>query len=213
MIYKFFLMWLIAFVSCWTQAETTATEAPAAIVERLQNEILAIDRRFSAEAGNAATFSARVAAMKPLIEGTHDLAAMSRLTLKSRWSSLDKEQRLMFVRSFAELSVTSYAARFRDLAGVGFRISDARQMPRGRVEVQTQLIEAEGSIVALNYLLHDTGAGWKIINVLADGVSELALKRSQYRSILDKQDFPALLQYLEQQTDALRQEAIGAEST
>jgi phospholipid transport system substrate-binding protein len=201
-------MLLLALVSASPQLASGQAATPAEIVARLQNEILTIDRQFPSGTNDAKTFSRRLAAIQPLIEDTHDLAYMAQLTLKTQWSSLDDEQRTLFITTFSELSVMSYATRFRDLAGVGFRRLAERELPRGRAEVQTELIEADGSIVALNYLLHKTADGWAIINVLADGVSELALKRSQYRSILNKQDFAALLRYVEQQKTDLGTEAI-----
>jgi phospholipid transport system substrate-binding protein len=83
-------------------------------------------------------------------------------------------------------------------------------MRRGRVEIQTELIEDNADIVALNYVLHETDRGWRIINVLADGVSELALKRTQYQKILKTKDFAALIQHIEQQrTDLAREEPNG----
>ena len=39
---------------------------------------------------------------------------------------------------------------------------------------------------------------WKIINILADGVSDLALKRAEYSAIIQRDGFSALLSLLEQ---------------
>ena len=48
----------------------------------------------------------------------------------------------------------------------------------------------------VDYILGQGKEGWRIINVLADGVSDLALKRVEYRSILSKKGFPVLIDML-----------------
>lgn len=210
MTYKSFIMLFIAAAA--VSARAAPAQSPSQTVLHLQHEIQGIDERLGKGPDQVTNFDRRMAATKSLIEDTHDLAYMARLTLNNDWAALDDEQRAKFVAAFSELSITSYVARFRDLSAVRFRNVSERQMPRGRVEVQTELIEVNGPIVALNYLLHETADGWLIINILADGVSELALKRSQYRNIMAEQGFAALLRYIEQQRANLRQDALGGSS-
>jgi len=42
-------------------------------------------------------------------------------------------------------------------------------------------------------MLKKKGESWRIINIIANGVSDLALKRSEYTSILKKDGFDALI--------------------
>ena len=58
--------------------------------------------------------------------------------------------------------------------------------------------------IALNYLLHNRDGRWRIINIIADGVSDLALKRAEYQRVLEEQSFAGLLAHLEKLTVALR---------
>ncbi len=205
---------LILFIGSWSVFANTAAaenESPAQIVEQLQGGILQVDVELAAAARDITSYNRRVLALTPLVDATHDLAYMARMTIKSHWNTLDDDQRKQFVSAFGALSVATYASRFRDLANIRFRIVSERPMPRGRVEIQTELIEDNADIVALNYVLHETDHGWRIINVLADGVSELALKRTQYQQILKTQDFAALVQHIEQQrTDLAQEEHTGS---
>lgn len=203
MAYKRFFILIIGF--CLTQGGLVCAENATAkqVVDQLQAGIISIDTRFGAGPGDANEFAARNAAFTPLIESTHDLAAMARLTIKAHWNKLTDEQRAEFSSAFADLSIATYSARFRDLSDIRFRHRNERALPRDRAEVQTELVEADGTIVALNYLLHEAADGWRIINVLADGVSDLALKRTQYQRVLKTQDFAALLRYIREQRDDL----------
>ena len=47
--------------------------------------------------------------------------------------------------------------------------------------VHTTLVKANGEKVPLNYLMHDTPAGWKATDVYLNGtISELATRRSEF---------------------------------
>jgi phospholipid transport system substrate-binding protein len=47
--------------------------------------------------------------------------------------------------------------------------------------------------VSIDYLLKKKGDSWRIINILSKGVSDIALKRSEYGAIMKKSGFEVLL--------------------
>ena len=151
-----------------------------------------------------ASYDERFAQLQPVIERTHDLPFIARLTLGFQWKELDDAQRDRFVARFSELSVANYASRFGELGGNAFRIVGDQAQPRGRHLVRAELSRREAQPVSFDYLLHETEAGWRIVNILVDGVSDLALKRAEYSKILRDQDFEALLATLSGQTEQLR---------
>jgi phospholipid transport system substrate-binding protein len=54
-------------------------------------------------------------------------------------------------------------------------------------------------------LLQNGAAGWRIINIVADGVSDLALKRAEYQRVLASGTLDTLIAELEAQTARLQQ--------
>jgi phospholipid transport system substrate-binding protein len=74
----------------------------------------------------------------------------------------------------------------------------------GRANVTTAVARTEGGDVPLEYLLQERDGRWKIINVVADGVSDLALKRAEYQRILAAGTLDTLIAELEAQTQRLR---------
>ena len=59
-------------------------------------------------------------------------------------------------------------------------------------------------MVQLNYRLRSVDGDWKIIDVYLNGtVSELALRRSEYSSLIKRQGFKALLVALDERIDTL----------
>ncbi len=59
--------------------------------------------------------------------------------------------------------------------------------------------------MSFEYLLQQGSGGWRIVNIVADGVSDLALKRAEYQRVLASGTLDTLIKELESQTERLRQ--------
>lgn len=177
-------------------AGSTTEGNPAAPVERLHAALLEAWR-------SGADFSARVEQLTPVVADALDLKLMARFTLGDAWSRLDAGQQQEFIDLFRRLTVATYADRFDDYSGERFETLGTRELPGGRALVRTALVKADGERVSLDYLLHRPGQRWRIANILAKGVSDLAVKRSEYRSVIQREGFPALKSELEAKVQAL----------
>ncbi|MDX1433511.1 MAG: ABC transporter substrate-binding protein [Gammaproteobacteria bacterium] len=178
---------------------------PAQPVERLHGKLLEIMRN-----AHSLGYAGRRDAIAPVIEQTFDLEFVARLSLGSHWSDLDAQQRARFVAAFGELSKATYAARFDGYSGQTFETISVVEARRGRMLVRTLLKTQSGAEdVRLDYLLHQADGEWQIVNVIADGISDLGLKRADYGAVMSAQGFDALLEKLEQQA---RDYASGAGS-
>lgn len=76
-------------------------------------------------------------------------------------------------------------------------------MKKGRMRVRTRLVRPGDEAVQLDYVLQEEAGRWRIVNVVANGVSDLSLKRADYGSIMKKQGFDLLVEKLEAQVAAL----------
>jgi len=183
----------------WVSAASAAeADTAAAIVNELHDGLLAASEH------RHAPFEQRHAALMPLIVATHDLSYIGQVTIRRQWTKLSAEQQEDFSSAFRDLAVANYVARFGGLEEASFEIADEEALPRGRYQVLAMLRPAQGEPVTLNYVLHQTQQGdWKIINVVANGVSDLALKRAEYQRVLRDSDFAGLLDYLNAQGQRL----------
>ena len=77
-------------------------------------------------------------------------------------------------------------------------IAKMKVPPGFKVEVwASDILDARG--------LRQGDKGWRIINIVADGVSDLALKRAEYQRVLAHGTLDSLIKELETQTERLRQ--------
>ena len=185
--------------------ETAPDTGPAAVIESLHEGILEV-MRDGAELG----YDARYEKLAPLVDGSHDLAFIARSAVGRRyWSRLDEEQRTAFIDVFRRLSLATYASRFKAYSGEQFELTGTEELPRGDMLVKSTLITGKGEQFEFHYQMRNGETAWRIVNIIVDGVSDLALKRAEYTEVLREQDFDALLTHIAEQIELARANAEG----
>ena len=181
------------------RAAELATDTPTATIETLQQGLIG-----AASERPTATLEERYRLLEPVILATHDLAYIAEFALRRQWTSLAEADRQRFIAAFQRLSVMTYAARFRAVGKDTFRAITAEPADSsGRARVSTAVARAGQSDVTLEYLLQQSDRGWQIINIVADGVSDLALKRAEYQRVFASGGIAGLVAELEAQTQRL----------
>jgi len=173
-------------------ATAAAGGGPEAVVAHLQTALIAAMR-----AAPDLTPAQRRARLAPVIRDTHDLPFIAHFALGRIWKGLSTADRDRFVAAFSEMSIATYAERFDSYSGERFRILSSRAAERGGEEVRTVLVKSDGATVSLDYLLRRRDGRWRIINVVSEGVSNLALKRAEYAGFVRRHDFNALMNEME----------------
>lgn len=185
---------LLAASSSWSQTQEPGT--PEQIVEQLQEALIKAMRE-----GPELGYEGRYELLAPIINQTHDLDFIARTSLGANWTQLSAEQQRTFTDTFRKLSIATYASQFKEYGGERFEFLERQSMPREQVMIRSKLIQASGEPVRFDYILRQGKEGWRIVNIIADGVSDLALKRVEYRAILQRDGFPKLVDMLKQKIE------------
>ncbi len=168
----------------------------AEVVEKLHAALLA-----AMKDGAQAGYQGRYDQLAPVIRSNFDMPFISRTVLGKYWGTFNDEQRSRFVDTFTRLSIATYAANFDSYSGERFTLVSEKEASGGRILIQSQIIKSDGGRVQLDYLLHRADAQWRIVNIIAEGVSDLALKRADYSTFLKTNGFDALLKKLNEKVD------------
>ncbi|MGI8739571.1 MAG: ABC transporter substrate-binding protein [Gammaproteobacteria bacterium] len=180
-------------------AETTAESesTPTAVVEAFQNELIAV-MKAAPELG----YRGRYARLAPAVRRSHDIATISRISVGSYWDGLDRAQQARLVETFGDLSISTYAERFDGYSGERFDTQSSGDLSAEVAGVRSLLMKADGGEIQFDYVLHKDDRGWRIVNIVVDGVSDLALKRAEYAEILSRDGFHALIAALKEKIAA-----------
>lgn len=142
--------------------------------------------------------------LAPVLGSTYDLALMSKIAVGQNWNALSAAEQQSIVTAFARMTTATYASRFDDFAGEQFEVLQTADQPNGDKIVKTRIVQSDRTAVQLNYLMRNTGNGWKIIDVYLNGtISELASRRAEFGAILRSGGANALVSALTKQGDKL----------
>ena len=105
--------------------------------------------------------------------------------------------------AFTRFTVANYAHNFRSFVGEKFVIDDNVSSRGADKIVRTRVIPAHDTPVTLLYRMHEVDGSWKIVDVISDGVSELALRRTDFAAGIAAGGAPTLLAHLNKVSDDL----------
>jgi phospholipid transport system substrate-binding protein len=129
---------------------------------------------------------------------------MASIAVGKYWTGLDTAQRRRLIDVFGRTSIATYAERFDGYGGEHFEVVEETQGPRDSVLVRNKLIKTDGDSVEINYLLREYDGRWRVVDVFLDAkYSEMALKRSEYTSVISNQGFDTLIQSLEDKLEQM----------
>jgi phospholipid transport system substrate-binding protein len=190
--------------------------AKAAFADNAPPEAIAAIQRLNAalldamKAGKQTDFQGRYAILAPAIEQAFDLPAVLAVSVGPRWASLPADQQNRLLDAFRRYTVASYVANFDHYNGQTFSVApDTRSVAAGEVVVQTHIVGG-GDQTDLGYVMRQTPAGWKVVDVLASGsISRVAVQRSDFRSVLASGGGEALVASLQRKTSDLSGGALA----
>lgn len=164
--------------------ETSAKQ----VVSSFHEQLIAVMKE-----GKQLGYAGRYKKLYDPINNSHDLAKIARIVVGKDGEKLSEAQQQQLIDAFSKLSVASYAHNFKEYTGESFTIDSEEETARGGVVVHAHLSIPNEKEVKFDYMLKEKGTSWRIINIIANGVSDLALKRSEYTSILQREGFDALI--------------------
>lgn len=173
-------------------AATAAPASPEQVVESFHLALLTSMKSGGACADRAGPLGAIVAA-------DFDLPGIARQVIRRHWDKLDDAQRARFTASLARLVVNTYAKEFKAYAGERFETLSSADYGTGSRQVRTRMTRPSGEPVAFDYLLRETAGSWRIANIVADGVSDLAVRSAQYDQVMKNEGLDSLVDKLDRQ--------------
>lgn len=189
---RFFIaIWLLVLspLQAWADAVTDARKP----VERLNGTLLEVMK-----GGKQLRYDGRYKKLEPVVKETFEFEAVSLIALGTHWKKLDQAQKLAFMNKLTDLSVATYAAQFKEFGGEAFQFESGQDIKNGRLLLRYNLVAPNEKPIKFEYFVGQFNGQWHIINIVVDGISDLALKKAQYTSVMDREGFDALLNKLSQ---------------
>jgi len=141
------------------------------------------------------TESAKKDKMRAIADDMFDFAELSKRTLAQNWNKFDPEQRKEFTKLYKTLLADTYADKI--LTYTNEKIVFTKEVPLTdtTVEVRSTVIR-KPSEVPITYRVIKKADGWRVYDVVVEGVSLINNYRSQFREILLSKPPESLLETL-----------------
>lgn len=153
--------------------------APDALVKQTADEVLAIVKNDKdIQSGNQQKLFALT---EEKILPNFDFDRVCRMVLGKSWKTATPDQQASFQQEFRSLLLRTYASalsKYKDqvIEYKPFRAEAGAQ----NVSVKTQILQTGGQPVEVDYSLVKSASGWKVFDIVIEGVSLVTNYRSQF---------------------------------
>jgi len=190
----------LVLAALWLAAAPALGATPSAVVKGILEEVLAIQNNPALNGQNHE--AARAQAIRQVIQRSFDFPFMAQGSLGSAYSNLGPGQRQEFTQVFSALFQSSYTNLVLQFLKQETVKYGQESQDSGGVRVKTTLVRTNDSI-PVDYLLHQKGGNWLLIDVVVDGVSILEKYKTGFAQEIRARSFDSLLAKMKTQLKAL----------
>ena len=162
-----------------------ATDTLSTSVDRIIT--LLADPAYKASATRPAMRAKLIAAIGEIF----DMKELSRRALGPEWNKFSPEQQERFVTAFGRLLENTYLDKIESYTDEKVQYLKEQDLGSDKAEVATKVV-GKGKEIPISYRLMDR-SGWKVYDVVIEGVSLVQNYRSQFGQILMNESPDALI--------------------
>ena len=199
---NFYRITILFSILCLITTSSWAVDGPLDGEEIVVNlhEVLLTAMKSEKSLGHAG----RIDIIRNVVSESFNFPLISKVVLGEKWKALSHEDKQEFVSVMRSLSISTYAHHFSNYSGQKFVIVE-RKSRNNSLSLSASLLSDNGDRTSLKYLLRKNTEGWLIVNVISEGVSDLALKKAEYSYIMEKDGIKSLLRQLTTKIEALKE--------
>ena len=186
---------LVTLLTPFATSAKESSESPVQVIEKLDATLVECMKK-----GPELGYSGRYKLLEPVMKKYFYYSLMVRKSTGSWWKSMNGVQQRELLDKYITWSIGSYAERFSTYKGQKFIVAASRPVHKKYMQVVVHIIKADKRKRVLEYLLvlDKEKELWRIVDIRVKGVSQLALTRAQFKSILKAQGTDGLLKLLDE---------------
>jgi phospholipid transport system substrate-binding protein len=180
-----------------------AAPAPDEVVRSVTDEVMqAVQKSDELKAGQR---EAVIALLEQKVLPHVDFREATRLAVGRDWRLATPAQRDQLVQQFQTLLLRIYTSSIGHYHGQTMQVQRVNA-PAGAtdVTVRNRYLSPGHPPVTVDYAMHQTPQGWKIYDVIVDGVSLVLTYRSEFSQVVRQSGIDGLLARLEQKNQPTR---------
>jgi phospholipid transport system substrate-binding protein len=176
----------------WLGVNPALAESPTEYIRGILGRVMAIQNN------DALNRDQRSRQIHQIISTSFDFNEMARDVLGGTYNNLSSGQRNEFIETFSYLFQDSYARMVLNYLKQENIEYGKTSQEGGRGKVDT-VIKRPNESIPVTYIMRGAGGGWKLIDVIVDGVSILSTYRNQFANVIKTKSFDYLIDRMKQQ--------------
>ncbi len=146
-------------------------------------------------------------AIRQVVDGKFDYAAMARRSLGKPWRALDGVEQTHFISVYRELLERSYGNRLNEYKGQQVVFADA-EFKKNKARVKSTVIDGTRE-TPVEYRMHETSTGWQVYDIRIEGASMVRTFYQDFKAVVESGGYEHLLKTLEDKVTKLKQKDQG----
>jgi phospholipid transport system substrate-binding protein len=152
-------------------------------------------------ADNTKTTAQKKTILDSYLDTCCDFVTISKLVMAKNWKSLKESQQDEFIGLFRKYLVATYGDAIENYSGETVEILSGRKEVRDDYTVMTKIARGGGQAdLLVDYRLRQVSGEWRIIDVIAEGISMVSNLRSQFQEVITRDGTDGLLAQLREKT-------------
>ena len=149
-------------------------------------------------------YKGRFRKLQPHIVKNFHLPIMIRIATGRFWRNASPRDQDRLLKVFTDISIGTYASRFSNYSGQKFLNRGFRKGPQDTILVDTIIYNPNAADVPITYVTREIQGSWHIIDILlASGISEIAVRRAEYRRLLQSDGIEGLISSITEKLESL----------
>ena len=133
--------------------------------------------------------------LESVIKKHVDIDWIGKFVMGKHWRTADKKQRQQYLKNYKRFILSSYAKRFTEYRGDGYKMLKSRKDSNNKYTVKMS-IDVDGTPTMVDYKLKKKGSGYKIYDLNVEGVSLITTQRSEFNSVIQSKGVDYLIEQL-----------------
>ncbi len=183
----------------WAAHASSEAEQAKLFIETVANDA------FDTLKSKKSSKKAQTQKLDKMIRTNVDIPWIGQFVMGRFWRQASDAQKKAYMKNYEDFIATTYASRFTEYKGEGFKVTSARSDGDGKFTVKMSIKSESGEPMLVDYKVrkHDNG-NFKIYDLNVEGVSLITTQRSEFASILQSKGIDHLIAQLGNKTSSLQ---------
>ena len=140
--------------------------------------------------------------LEKLFSGNVDIKWVAKFVLGKHWRNATDAQKQAYLKHYEAFVLKNYTSKITGYTGQDYIIKSVRNDGSGEYLLTMELKNANEPDVLLDYRIRKNGSGYKIFDIIVEGVSMITTQRSEFSSVISNKGLDFLI-------DALKKKAAS----